>query len=147
RLEGVYVMPQPGDGFYFMPTELKPVTPPYHGPAEQQALINDTPGLTLQRAIDTSRAVTLGLGILLVGAVVKRAPASSVITGAGIDQTRIIGGGAVLGKGAFVVLNDAAFSKMSLQDVKVSDDNGAGIRHEAGHLSVTDMKFLRCQDG
>lgn len=99
---------------------------------------------SLQEATFDGGIVNVGAGSLYAGASVTLADTS--VVGAGIDQT-FIKGGAVLGKGQLVVSATASIEGLTLQDAVVPDNNGAGIRHQAGQLFVSDVKFLRCQNG
>ncbi len=51
------------------------------------------------------------------------------------------------GKGIFVVNNDLTIDHLEFSGAKVPDMNGAGIRYQAGNLTVTNSYFHDNQDG
>lgn len=114
---------------------------------EQAAVINDGAFSSLEDAANAGVPLTISAGVLYTGAAITKEGTTS-IAGAGADKTRIIGGGAVWGKGALVFTVPSHVSGIAFEDVINADGNGAGIRHDSGHgLMVADCKFTRCQDG
>ncbi len=69
------------------------------------------------------------------------------IEGAGPEAT-VITDKTCQGKGLFVITgNDVTVRNMTLARARVPDNNGAGIRHEGGGLTVEGVRFINDQAG
>lgn len=132
-----------GDTYAFTPDPAKwrpmPALPPVI-----TAQINSGAFASLEEACNAGVPLTIGPGILAVGAAVTMPGTKSI---AGSWSTHIVGGGGVWGKGALVVEVSTTVSGISFENVAVADGNGAGIRHDAGDLAVNDCEFITCQNG
>jgi hypothetical protein len=67
----------------------------------------------------------------------------------GVDGTPVFSATTNIGngKGIFIVDASATINNIEFLGAQVADENGAGIRYEAGNLVVQNSKFINDQDG
>lgn len=67
----------------------------------------------------------------------------------GVDGTPVFSATTDIGngKGIFIVDANATISNIEFMGAQIADENGAGIRYEAGNLIVQNSKFINNQDG
>jgi hypothetical protein len=98
---------------------------------------------SLQAACDAAGDITLGSGELHEGVACARISHPVDIAGSG---TRLIAAG-IDGKGILIVNADTTIDDVALSGAKVSDGNGAAIRHQAGNVRLTRVRLHHNENG
>jgi hypothetical protein len=71
-----------------------------------------------------------------------------IIRGLGDGANIYADGHAAEGKGIWILRgNDTVVENIQFSDARVSDRNGAGIRHEGGNLTIRRSRFFSNQNG
>ena len=98
---------------------------------------------TLQQACDVGGDIRLGYGRLLDGAATAHVRKPCRIVGQG---TALFASG-IQGKGILVVDADLHLESVDISGARVSDGNGAAIRHQAGNVTLKKVLLHNCQNG